>query len=121
MSDVAQQSSNTAAKRAVTVAVVGNVLEWYDFAVYGFLAAIIGKNFFPSADETTQLLASFFLAVIFAVLLLVRDRKLFEGGVFLSYVVLYSLFRFIIEFYRTDPRGFFLFFSTSRRRFSTVF
>jgi len=51
--------SNAAARRAVTVAVVGNVLEWYDFAVYGFLAAIIGKNFFPSADETTQLLASF--------------------------------------------------------------
>lgn len=59
MSGVAQQSTNYAAKRAVTVAVVGNVLEWYDFAVYGFLAAIIGKNFFPSADETTQLLASF--------------------------------------------------------------
>ena len=59
MSDVKTEPSTSAARRAVTVAVVGNVLEWYDFAVYGFLAAIIGKNFFPSADETTQLLASF--------------------------------------------------------------
>ncbi len=59
MSEKIPEPSITAAKRAVTVAVVGNVLEWYDFAVYGFLAAIIGKNFFPSADETTQLLASF--------------------------------------------------------------
>ena len=44
MSDNIREPSVTAAKRAVTVAVVGNVLEWYDFAVYGFLAAIIGKN-----------------------------------------------------------------------------
>lgn len=59
MGDVKPGQSTTAARRAVSAAVVGNVLEWYDFAVYGFLAAIIGKNFFPSADETTQLLASF--------------------------------------------------------------
>jgi MHS family proline/betaine transporter-like MFS transporter len=43
----------------VTAAVIGNVLEWYDFAVYGFVAAIIGKNFFPGSDETTELLKAF--------------------------------------------------------------
>jgi MHS family proline/betaine transporter-like MFS transporter len=43
----------------VTAAVVGNVLEWYDFAVYSFLAGIIGKTFFPSGDATAELLASF--------------------------------------------------------------
>jgi len=47
------------ARRAVTAAVVGNVLEWYDFAVYSFLAGIIGQTFFPSGDPTTELLASF--------------------------------------------------------------
>ncbi|MGZ3339336.1 MAG: hypothetical protein ACXU9B_06115 [Reyranella sp.] len=31
-------------------AVIGNVLEWYDFAVYGQVAAIIGRNFFPGQD-----------------------------------------------------------------------
>jgi MHS family proline/betaine transporter-like MFS transporter len=39
--------------------VIGNVLEWYDFAVYGYVAAIIGKNFFPGTDETTELLKAF--------------------------------------------------------------
>ncbi len=59
MSDGGSRPSTAAARRSVAVAVVGNVLEWYDFAVYGFMAAIIGKNFFPTGDETTQLLASF--------------------------------------------------------------
>jgi MHS family proline/betaine transporter-like MFS transporter len=47
------------AKVAITAAVIGNVLEWYDFAVYGFMAGLIGKNFFPAGDEVTQLLAAF--------------------------------------------------------------
>jgi MFS transporter, MHS family, proline/betaine transporter len=46
-------------RRAVTAAVIGNVLEWYDFAVYGYVAAIIGKNFFPGTDDTTELLKAF--------------------------------------------------------------
>ncbi|HKJ02423.1 MAG TPA: MFS transporter, partial [Longimicrobiales bacterium] len=46
-------------RRAVTAAVVGNVLEWYDFAVYSFLAGIIGRTFFPSGDPSAELLASF--------------------------------------------------------------
>lgn len=47
------------ARTAVAAAVVGNVLEWYDFAVYTFLAAIIGRNFFPSSDPSAELLYSF--------------------------------------------------------------
>jgi MHS family proline/betaine transporter-like MFS transporter len=40
-----------AARRRVIVAgIVGNALEWYDFAVYGYFAAIIGKHFFPAHD-----------------------------------------------------------------------
>ncbi|NPA17396.1 MAG: MHS family MFS transporter [Aquificae bacterium] len=38
---------------------IGNVLEWYDFVVYGFLAAIIGELFFPSDDPMVSLLKSF--------------------------------------------------------------
>jgi MHS family proline/betaine transporter-like MFS transporter len=51
--------TSTQSRRAVTAAVIGNVLEWYDFAVYGFVAAIIGKNFFPGTDDTTELLKAF--------------------------------------------------------------
>jgi MHS family proline/betaine transporter-like MFS transporter len=52
-------SAPASARRAVAAAVVGNVLEWYDFAVYGYVAAIIGRAFFPTGDATTELLASF--------------------------------------------------------------
>lgn len=48
---------------------VGNVLEWYDFALYGFFAPIIAKLFFPSDDQLTGLLATF---GIFAVGFLMR-------------------------------------------------
>jgi MFS family permease len=34
----------------------GTVFEWYDFFIYGTLAALIGKAFFPADNETLQLL-----------------------------------------------------------------
>ncbi len=34
----------------------GTVFEWYDFFVYGTLAALIGKAFFPADNETLQML-----------------------------------------------------------------
>jgi MHS family proline/betaine transporter-like MFS transporter len=46
-------------RRAVTAATFGNVLEWYDFSVYAFFAATIGRHFFPSNDPTASLLATF--------------------------------------------------------------
>jgi len=46
-------------RRVVTAGVVGNVLEWYDFAVYGFFAPILAAQFFPSGDRMVSLLAAF--------------------------------------------------------------
>lgn len=46
-------------RRVVTAGVIGNVLEWYDFAVYGFFAPILAAQFFPSADPRVSLLAAF--------------------------------------------------------------
>lgn len=43
-------------RRAVIAAVIGNTLEWYDFAVYGFFAITIAKLFFPTGDPTVSLL-----------------------------------------------------------------
>ena len=34
----------------------GTIFEWYDFFIYGTLAAIIGKAFFPADNETLQVL-----------------------------------------------------------------
>jgi MHS family proline/betaine transporter-like MFS transporter len=49
----------TQARRAVSAAVIGNVLEWYDFSVYAFVAVIIARKFFPQGDEVTALLSTF--------------------------------------------------------------
>jgi MHS family proline/betaine transporter-like MFS transporter len=46
-------------RRIVTAGVIGNVLEWYDFAVYGYFAATLGAQFFPSGDPASQTLAAF--------------------------------------------------------------
>ncbi len=40
-------------RRAIWAAAIGNLLEWYDFGVYGFLAVLIATNFFPGSDPTT--------------------------------------------------------------------
>ena len=37
-------SESSAARRNVLAGTVGSVLEWYDFALYGYLAPIIGTN-----------------------------------------------------------------------------
>jgi MHS family proline/betaine transporter-like MFS transporter len=46
-------------RRVVTAGVIGNVLEWYDFALYGFFAPILAQQFFPSEDRRVSLLAAF--------------------------------------------------------------
>eukprot|EP01037_Dinobryon_pediforme_P014726 gene14726-14852_t len=38
---------------------MGNLFEWYDFALFGYFAPIIGKLFFPSFDSMTQLLSAY--------------------------------------------------------------
>ncbi|WP_314172158.1 MFS transporter [Streptomyces winkii] len=47
------------ASRVLSATSIGNFLEWYDFAVYGFLAPQIGAAFFASGDQVTDLLATF--------------------------------------------------------------
>jgi len=38
-------------KKVVMSCMVGNALEWYDFALYGYFAAIIGRMAFPSSGD----------------------------------------------------------------------
>lgn len=45
--------------KAVRGAAIGNAVEWFDFAVYGFLATYIAEKFFPPGDETAALLNTF--------------------------------------------------------------
>jgi len=54
--DAASATSTLSGRRAVIAAIVGNTLEWYDFAVYGFFALTLAKLFFPTSDPTVSLL-----------------------------------------------------------------
>jgi MFS transporter, MHS family, proline/betaine transporter len=56
-------------KRAIAASTVGNVLEWFDFAVYGYMAPYIGPLFFPSQDPVASTIAAF---AVFAVGYLAR-------------------------------------------------
>ncbi|SFT93973.1 Sugar phosphate permease [Kosakonia arachidis] len=38
--------------RALVAGSIGNFIEWYEFAVYGFLATVIAKNFFTLEGES---------------------------------------------------------------------
>jgi MHS family proline/betaine transporter-like MFS transporter len=49
----------TTLRRAVIAATIGNVLEWFDFVIYGFLAVTISQVFFPAGDPTVSLLVTF--------------------------------------------------------------
>jgi len=45
--------------RTVTTSMVGNLFEFYDFALFGYFAPIIGKLFFPSDNPTVELISAF--------------------------------------------------------------
>jgi MFS family permease len=45
-------------RRIIFAASLGTLFEWYDFYLYGSLAVFFGGLFFPSTNETAQLLAS---------------------------------------------------------------
>ncbi len=45
--------------KTVTVSMIGNLFEWFDFALFGYFAPIIGKLFFPSDDPVTELISAF--------------------------------------------------------------
>jgi MHS family proline/betaine transporter-like MFS transporter len=46
-------------RKAIVAGIAGNVMEWYDFTVYGYFAAVIGANFFPAGDRVSSLIAAF--------------------------------------------------------------
>ncbi|MEI8350014.1 MAG: prolipoprotein diacylglyceryl transferase [Candidatus Omnitrophota bacterium] len=61
-----------------------------------------------------QLIEAFFLLAVFAILLIFRKRKRFNGQLFLIYLISYGFLRFIVEFFRGDLRGELFSLSTSQ-------
>lgn len=58
---------------------VANTFEWYDYALFGHFAPIIGQKFFPDSDPSTALLQAF---LVFAVGYLMRPI----GGIFFGII-----------------------------------
>lgn len=63
--------------RAILVGSSGNLVEWYDFYVYAAFSLYFAKAFFPTGDETAQLLST---AGIFAVGFLMRPIGAYAFG-----------------------------------------
>jgi metabolite-proton symporter len=59
----------TRSREAIIAAGIGNALEWYDFAVYGYFVSTISKLFFPSSDPLASLLSAY---LVFGVGFLMR-------------------------------------------------
>ncbi|UPW11584.1 MFS transporter [Gordonia terrae] len=69
------QKSPAMARRAAIAGGVGTLIEYYDFAVYGFLAVVIAPLFFPSDSPGTSILATL---AVFGVAYVARPL----GGIF---------------------------------------
>lgn len=46
-------------KKLIFPGIIGNILEWYDFSLYGYFAPIIAPLFFPAENKYLSLLATF--------------------------------------------------------------
>ncbi|RMO18834.1 Arabinose efflux permease protein [Pseudomonas cichorii] len=72
---VVEQVDPATLRKVIVAAALGNFVEWFDFAVYGFLATTIALQFFPSTDTSAALLKTF---AVFAVAFAFRPL----GGIF---------------------------------------
>lgn len=59
MTDQRPVTLNDARRKAVIAGGIGNFVEWFDFGLYAQFATVIGMQFFPSDNRSTELLASF--------------------------------------------------------------
>ncbi|MFZ8455732.1 transporter, partial [Staphylococcus aureus] len=47
--------------KVVISGMLGNGLEWYDYALYGHMALIFSKLFFPAGDPKTNLIFTYLI------------------------------------------------------------
>lgn len=73
MADATAGHSITKEEGSPFASSLGTVFEWYDFYLYGSLAAIISKHFFSGVNETT---AFIFALLAFAAGFAVRPSAL---------------------------------------------
>jgi len=59
MTGATQQPRPPALRHRIMAGFIGNVVEWYDFAVYGYLAGVIAPVFFPQGNLTAALIGTY--------------------------------------------------------------
>jgi MHS family proline/betaine transporter-like MFS transporter len=64
-------------RKAVGAAAMGNLVEWFDYGIYSYVAIYIAMSFFPGGDESANVALTF---ALFAVAYLVRPL----GGMILG-------------------------------------
>jgi len=75
-----QQPSKKTSTKALVASLIGSSIEWYDYFLYGTLAALVfNKIFFPTADPTVGLLIAY---ASFALPFFIRPL----GGVIFSHI-----------------------------------
>ncbi len=77
LADPAPQKQSTA--KVIRAAVVGTVVEYYDFGIYGYMATMVATLFFVSENDTAALLGTF---AAFAVAFFLRV----PGGIFFGHI-----------------------------------
>src|SRR5271154_5794468 len=56
---IQESKSGKDVTKLIVATSIGNALEWYDIAVYGYFALYISKAFFPTQDSLTSMLLTF--------------------------------------------------------------
>lgn len=56
--DAVREPTRKEIRLVIAASTLGTVFEWYDFFIYGTLAAIIGRTFFPTGNPTIELILS---------------------------------------------------------------
>jgi MFS transporter, MHS family, proline/betaine transporter len=52
-------AAGASSTRTILAGAIGNVLEWYDFGLFGYFATVIAAEFFPREDKTAALLDTY--------------------------------------------------------------
>lgn len=74
VADTEQQDTDHI-KKVVIGSAAGTIVEWFDFALFGYMAMYIAHNFFPTTDKMAGLLATF---AVFLVSFILRP----VGGIY---------------------------------------
>lgn len=76
---IMQKISRTKAVKSIISSSIGNVLEWYEYALYAYFSTVISTLFFPNSDRTVGMILTF---ATFAIGLAARPI----GGIIFGYI-----------------------------------